>query len=95
MPRLVLMTWVPSQRRWTKRYKGTRYYVSTKELGTPPTQADSLQAANEYWRNKQAEIDGYSRRPPPAARQPWVPCWKHGRGSPSRLRSKPPPPFWT
>ena len=67
MPRLVLMTWVASQRRWTKMFKGLRYYISPKELGTPPTQADSLDAANEWWRNKQAEIDGYNRQPAPGS----------------------------
>jgi hypothetical protein len=65
MPRLVLMTWVRSQKRWTKMYKGVRYYVGTKELGTPPTEADSLPAANEWWRNKQAEVDGCRARPQP------------------------------
>ena len=68
MPRLVLMTWVASQSRWTKMFKGVRYYISPKELGTPPTQADSLQAANEWWR----EQTGRDRRvqPPPRSRQP-------------------------
>jgi integrase len=65
MPRLVLMTWVRSQRRWTRMYKGVRYYVSTRELGTPPTEADSLAAANAWWRDKQAEVDGRPARPEP------------------------------
>ena len=33
MPRLVLMTWKANSHRWTKMYKGVRYYVSTRELG--------------------------------------------------------------
>jgi hypothetical protein len=66
MPSLVLMTWVRSQRRWTKMYKGVRYYVSPKELGCEPTEAASLQAANAWWKNKQAELDG--RKADPANR---------------------------
>jgi len=46
-------------------YKGERYYISTKELGTTPTQEDSLLAANEWWQMKQAEIDGRNARPAP------------------------------
>ena len=57
MPRLVLMTWVGSQKRWTKMYRGVRYYVSPKQLGTPETRAGSMAAANEWWRQKQEEID--------------------------------------
>ena len=57
MPRLVLMTWVRSQKRWTKMYRGVRYYVSPKQLGTPETRAGSMDAANEWWRRKQEEID--------------------------------------
>lgn len=57
MPRVVLMTWVRSQKRWTKMFRGVRYYVSPKQLGTADARADSLQAANEWWRRKQAEIE--------------------------------------
>src|SRR5688572_3586899 len=64
MPRLVHMTWVASQKRWTKAYKGTRYYVSAKELGCPPTMVESLLAANAWWERKRAEVDG-GRQPDP------------------------------
>jgi hypothetical protein len=58
MPRLVHMTWIPSEHRWKKMYKGQRYCVSTRELGTGPTQAESLVTANQWWERKRAEIDG-------------------------------------
>jgi len=38
-------------------FRGVRYYVSPKQLGTAEARADSLQAANEWWRRKQAEIE--------------------------------------
>jgi integrase len=63
MPRVVLMTWIQSQKRWTKYYKGQRYYVSAKALGCPPNQADSLLRANEWWRQRQAEVDGRRTEP--------------------------------
>lgn len=56
MPRLVLMTWIRSQKRWTRMYRGVRYYVSPRQLGTPETRAGSMAAANEWWRRKQEEI---------------------------------------
>jgi hypothetical protein len=57
MPVPELMTWVPDQRRWTKRYRGRRFYVSARQLGCPETKEGSIQAANEWWRNKQTELD--------------------------------------
>jgi integrase len=80
MPRLVHMTWIPSQRRWTKMYRGTRYYVSSRDLGTGPTQAQSMVAANEWWEKKRAEIDGAKRQPvagTPAAVKMLLEAW-HG-----------------
>jgi hypothetical protein len=64
MPRLVSMTWIKSQRRWTKMYRGQRVYVSPKELGCLPTQEASVQAANAWWARKQAELDA-AHRPDP------------------------------
>ena len=58
MPRLLLMSWEKSRRRWTKMYKGQRYTVAPSVLGAPPTLEGSHQQANEWWRRKQAEIDG-------------------------------------
>ncbi len=57
MPTRELMTWVPEQRRWTKRYAGRRYYVSARQLGCRETKEESLQAANQWWRDKQPELD--------------------------------------
>lgn len=64
MPRMVHMTWVASQKRWTKMHKGTRYYVSTRELGTGPTQEESIAAANSWWETKRNEIDGRNQVKP-------------------------------
>lgn len=61
MPVPELMTWVPSQRRWTKMYKGRRYYISPRQLNTADTKEASLTAANQWWRDRQSELD-YSRR---------------------------------
>ncbi len=58
MPVAELMSWVAAQKRWTKMYMGRRYYVSARQLGIKPeTKEASLQAANEWWRNKQLELD--------------------------------------
>ncbi len=57
MPSPELMTWVPSQKRWTKMYMGRRYYISARQLGTAETKEASLNAANQWWRDKQAELD--------------------------------------
>jgi hypothetical protein len=37
--------------------RGVRYYVSLQQLGTPETRAGSMEAANDWWRRKQEEID--------------------------------------
>lgn len=63
MPRVVAMTWVASQRRWTKMHKGTRYYVSCKELGTDDTQAASVNAANLWWQTKLDELRSGEPKP--------------------------------
>jgi hypothetical protein len=57
MPIPELMTWVPSRRRWTRMYKGKRYWISCKALGVPETKEASIQAANAWWKAKQAEVD--------------------------------------
>lgn len=58
MPVPELMTWVPSRKRWTRMHRGKRFWVSCRQLGTPETKSDSLHAANDWWKAKQAEIDG-------------------------------------
>jgi integrase len=63
MARLNLMSWVAGSRRWLKEYKGKKYAISCRQLGTPPTKEGSYQQANEWWRAKQAEVDGYALLP--------------------------------
>ena len=63
MPRQVSMTWIPGQKRWTRMYRGKRYYVSARELNCPPTLADSLAAANDWWQKKLVEIEGTHVKP--------------------------------
>jgi integrase len=58
MPYLEEMTWVKSRKRWTRMANGKRYWVSCKALGTPDNREDSREAANLWWRKKQAELDG-------------------------------------
>ena len=57
MPPKELMTWVPRQKRWLKKYKGKIYSVSARQLKTPPTKEASRYAANEWWGQKQVEFD--------------------------------------
>jgi integrase len=53
-----LMGWVPSMKRWQKRYKGKLYTVSPRRLGVEPrTKSASRDVANEWWEKKRAEID--------------------------------------
>ncbi len=58
MPASYLMSWEPKSRRWWKQYKGKRYIVSCRQLGAPETKEGSYQMANEWWRARQAAIDG-------------------------------------
>jgi len=44
-------------------YRGKRYYVSARELNCPPTLADSLTAANDWWQKKLVEIEGATVKP--------------------------------
>jgi integrase len=76
------MTWIKSQRRWTKMYRGVRYYVSPKELGCPATEADSLLYANEWWRRRQAEIDQASRPSQPGSEAAVLSLLTAWKGSP-------------
>ena len=61
-----LMTWDPKYCRWYKRYKKARYLISCRELEMPPTKAESLAAANEWWLAKKKEVDGQRATPTPA-----------------------------
>lgn len=70
MPTPELMTWVPAQKRWTKRYRGRRYYVSARQLGTAETKDASLHAANQWWRDKQADVEVAYRAGIPELRTP-------------------------
>src|SRR5262245_56615821 len=58
MARKLFMSWIGSQKRWTKMYRGHRYAISCKALGVPPRKEASWQAANRWWEAKQAELDG-------------------------------------
>ena len=59
MPRAELMTWDAAHLRWKKKYHGKQYVVSCRQLQLPPdqhTRLGSLEAANDWWRKKLAEI---------------------------------------
>ncbi len=56
----------PPHYRWTKMYNGVRYRITCEQLGLPRelwTKEGSYQAANLWWKQKQAEID-LANRPP-------------------------------
>ena len=57
MARKLLMSWIGTQKRWMKMYRGHRYAISCKALGVPATKDASWQAANTWWEEKQAELD--------------------------------------
>ncbi len=57
MPTKPHMSWIPEQRRWTKRYRGKRYYISARALGCLETKENSLLAANRWWESQRATID--------------------------------------
>ena len=53
-----LMSWIEKRKGWMKFYKGKPYSVSCKQLGiVPPNEIKSIQAANDWWIAKQAELD--------------------------------------
>ena len=52
-----LMTWSKTDKRWHKGYKGKRFAVSPKQLGTDATKEASRSRANDWWTQKQKEID--------------------------------------
>jgi integrase len=58
MPATYEMSWEPVRRRWWKQYRGRRYLVSCRQLGTRETKDASYQAANAWWLAKKIEIDG-------------------------------------
>lgn len=61
MARVYQMSWDARSRRWLKEYKGKKYAVSCRQLGTPETKDESYRAANSWWVEKKAEIDAASR----------------------------------
>ena len=79
MPRKYQMSWDRHQACWTKMYKGQRYVVSCYALGGPTTKEGSSEKANDWWRAKQAEIDGDLSSQPQVHRQQRKPCWMPGR----------------
>jgi len=66
MPAAYLMSWEPKARRWWKMYRGVRYVRSCRQLGAPATKDGSYRAANAWWTDKEAEIEG-STPPHPQA----------------------------
>jgi hypothetical protein len=59
MPTNDSMTWVESQKRWMKGYKGKTYSVSPKQLGLADgTKEETRQAATIWWQEKRRQIDG-------------------------------------
>jgi integrase len=63
MARLYEMTWVASRARWTKLYRGKRYWISCRALGAPENKVGSAEKANQWWRQKRAEVDGAAPKP--------------------------------
>ena len=57
MARKLHMTWIPSGRRWIKKFKGKMYAVSCRQLGTDETKDASALAANAWWEAKEAELE--------------------------------------
>jgi hypothetical protein len=58
MPRADAMTYVASRKRWTKMYKGQRFWISCQALGAPETKDGSRQAANAWWTDKENQLRG-------------------------------------
>ncbi len=58
MPKKALMSWNVRLKRWEKMHKGQRLYVVPKTLNCPPTQEESLDAANEWFIGQRSIIDG-------------------------------------
>lgn len=57
MPRACYMSWNGRDNRWEKMFKGKRYSVSVSDLhGAFPSKEGSLKQANEWWKNKLAEL---------------------------------------
>lgn len=53
-----LMTFERTKNRWRKMHNGETYTISCKRLGTPKDRTASRAAANEWWINKEKEING-------------------------------------
>ena len=58
MPVSFDLTWDATNKRWRIMHKGQRYVVSCRQLGAPPTKEASYRAANDWWRQKLADIEG-------------------------------------
>ena len=55
MAKAELMSWVKTEKRWVKMFKGKRFAVSPRQLGTNSTKEASQEAANNWLREKMAE----------------------------------------
>lgn len=49
--------WRPKEKRWRVQYRGKKYAVSPRQLKTHCSEDASRQAAREWWKKKQKEID--------------------------------------
>ncbi len=64
MPAKFDLTWDSTNTRWRVMYRGKRFVVSCRQLGTPESKEASYQAANAWWQAKRAEIDGQTLADP-------------------------------
>jgi integrase len=53
-----LMGWDSKHWRWKKMHRGKMYTISCRQLRQSATKMGSVVAANEWWRNKLAELNG-------------------------------------
>src|SRR4051794_21342174 len=58
MPVKALMNWDKQRKNWYAMYRRHRLKVSPRKLGCPPTFEGSIEAANLWYRQRVAEIDG-------------------------------------
>jgi integrase len=59
MPYAEEMNWEKAKRRWHRYHKGVMYRVPASKLGPEPTREATRSAANDWWKRKEAELNGY------------------------------------
>lgn len=55
------MSWLATQKRWQRKYRGRTYRVSPRQLGCPATRSGSRDAANQWWERTEADADAAIR----------------------------------